>query len=408
MASRGKMKIERVLIATVGYTEDPLQYSIVEHEPHGLLLIASQDSLDTAASIRQSFRDLYSRVLVIEDAESLIESFKAARKAYSMAKQWEAKAVIADLSGGTKPMTAGAALALSGLGVVFSYVGGGRRDQHGRVLTGSEELRLLEDPTERFHEHELRAFRNAWNYGRMDAAADNLKYILQRESLLSPSEKRFYESMLHVVRGLGSWDRFHHSKALEEMERGLPVALAIAEAWRHGSKVRVLSELESQLDHLRTIAAKTGYPTFSLLADLLANADRRAEAGRYDDAVARLYRALELAAEADLHHRTGIVLRKPESWPDDLRPLMQERAEQLFGLQTVLDLIFDIDVQLGNQGTLAQKLRAQKVQMGDILRKRNQSILAHGTEPVDRDGYLSFRGVFTSLNLEAAQAWPKW
>jgi len=337
MTNQNKPKIERVLIATVGYTEDPLQYSIVEHEPQGLLLLASQDSLDTAASIRRSFNDLHSQVLIIEDAESLIESFKTTRKAYSIAKRWEAKAVIADLSGGTKPMTAGAALALSGLGVTFSYIGGGKRDQHGRVVTGSEELRLLEDPTERFHELELRAFRNAWNYGRMDAAADNLKYILHRESLLSPSEKKFYEHLLFVVLGLSSWDRFHHSKALEEIEGGLPIALAIAEAWHHGSKVRVLSELESQLDQLRTIVAKTGYPTLPLLADLLANADRRAEAGHYDDAVARLYRALELAAEADLYHRTGIALNKPASWPSSLKPFLQERSEKLLGLQSVLD-----------------------------------------------------------------------
>ncbi|NPA76404.1 MAG: TIGR02710 family CRISPR-associated protein [Candidatus Diapherotrites archaeon] len=408
MPNQDKTKIERVLIATVGYTEEPLQYSIVEHEPQGLLLLASQDSLETAASVRRAFSDLRSQILVIEDAEDLIEAFRAARKAYARAKQWEAKVVIADLSGGTKPMTAGTALALSGLGVTFSYVGGLERDQRGRVVTGSERLRLLEDPTERFHQLELRAFKNAWNYRRMGAAADSLKQILQRESLLSPSEKRYYSHLLLVVQGLDAWDRFHHSDALQSMERGLPVALAIAEAWHHGSKVRVLSGLDAQLDNLKKIVEKAGYPTYALLSDLLANADRRAEAGQYDDAVARLYRAMELAAEADLYHRTGIVLRKSESWPDNLKHLLQERTEQLFGLQSVLDLIFDVDVQLGNRGTLAQKLRAQKVQMGDILRKRNQSILAHGTEPVDRDSYLSFRQVFTDLGLEAAPAWPKW
>jgi len=403
-----KRELERVLIATVGYTEEPLQFSIVEHEPQGLLLIASQDSLDVAARIRRSYSELLSRVLILEDAESLTEAYKVARKAYAQAKEWEATVVVADLSGGTKPMTAGVALALSGLGVTFSYVGGGKRDEHGRVVTGSERLRLLEDPTERFHRMELRAFKNAWNYGRMEAAADNLKRILQREALLSPSEKRFYRNLLLVVEGLGAWDRFQHSKALEQLQEGLPVALAIAEAWRHGSKVRVLSGLEVQLGPLRQIVEKAGYPTHALLADLLANADRRAEAGHYDDAVARLYRALELAAEADLYHRTGIVLTKRKTWPRDLKPFLVKRTEQLLGLQSVLDLIFDIDVQLGNQGTLAQRLRARKERMGDVLHKRHRSILAHGTEPVSEEDFRAFRQVFEDLGLQAAPAWPRW
>jgi len=409
MDQEGNKTADVVLIASVGRTQEPLEASLAEHTPHAAILIASEDTMGTAAQLRESYPEVSFKTLLLNDPENLTESFRLARKALAMAKKLEAKAIVADITGGTKPMTAGLVLALSGLGVVFSYVGGIQRDPDtGRVLSGSERARVLEDPTVRFHEAEWKAFRQSWNAWRMDAAAEVLGRLLENNPALSPSEQKFFRHLQGVSLGMAAWDRFHHAEALMGIEGNLPVALAIAEAWRHGNKVRVLKTIEAELPRLKRLVKKEGRPTMELLADLLANADRRAEAGHYDDAIARLYRALELAAEADLHHRTGILLRKPETWPDGLQPLMQSRTQRLLGLQSVLDLIFDIDVQLGNQGTLAQKLRAQKLQMGDVLRKRNESILAHGTKPVDHNSHLSFRQVFTGLNLEAAPAWPKW
>jgi len=88
----------------------------------------------------------------------------------------------------------------------------------------------------------------------------------------------------------------------------------------------VLGELEEQLSFLRKLVEEEGKPTENLLEDLLANAERRAETGRYDDALARLYRALELAAEADLYHRTGIVLGAPDTWPESLPERFLDQA----------------------------------------------------------------------------------
>ena len=401
-------RFDNVLIATVGHTQEPLQYSLAQHEPRAAIFIASQDTLGTVAHLKAAHPNLHSHTLILEDAESLTEAYKAARKAYVLAKRWEAASIVADLSGGTKPMTAGVALALSGLGITFSYVGGERRDEHGRVVSGGERLRLLEDPTVRFHELEWRSFRNAWNAWRMGSAADALKQILRNASLLGPSEIKFYNHLLLATEGLETWDRFHHSQALEKIKQGLPIALAIAEAWRHGAKARVLTALEEQRIRLEQLVDKAGYPTYALLADLLANADRRADARRYDDALARLYRALELAAEADLYERTGIVLANAATWPDGVQSTLERGSKKLFGLQAVLDLIFDVDVQLGNQGTLAQRLRTEKMRLGEVLQKRHRSILAHGTEPVSKEDYEAFRSLFTRLDLKPAPKWPKW
>lgn len=103
------------------------------------------------------------------------------------------------------------------------------------------------------------------------------------------------------------------------------VALGVAEAWGHGAKVRVLRGLEEGLPHLEAVVVAGGKPTFALLQDLLANAERRAELGRFDDALARLYRALELAAEADIHERLGFILKDPKTWPEGFPQTLKER-----------------------------------------------------------------------------------
>lgn len=411
MTEKLPIKAERVLIATVGRTPEPVEISLLEHEPDGLLLLASQDSLGVAAAIRSSYPQLESRVQLIEDPENLIEAFRAARKAYKTAKEWGARVILADITGGTKPMTSGLTLALSGLGVTFVYVGGEQRDPDtGRVVSGAERVRALADPTERYHEAEWRAFKGAWNAWRMASAAVVMENLL-RSPALGPAERRFYEHLRQVALGLDAWDRFHHEEALRLLNENLAVALGIAEAWNHGAKVRVLKALEGRKGFLGALVQNRGKPTPELLADLLANADRRASAGRYDDALARLYRALELAVESDLYQRTGILLRQPSTWPAELRrkePHLEQEAGELLGIKRVLDLAFNLDLSLNNKGTVAQRLSGMYRELKPMLAKRHQSILAHGTKPVAHEDYREFREVFEKFGLVPAAPWPSW
>lgn len=406
--TKSTVEADKVLIATTGRTPEPIVVSITEHAPDAVILIASEQSLDAASAVRKEYPELTYKTLILEDAESLVEAFRVARESLAIAKQWEAKTILTDISGGTKPMTAGVTLALAGMGVTISYVGGSKRDEKGRVVSGHERVRLLEDPTERFHLAAWENFKTSWNAWRMATAADALKRILADRDSLSRSEQRFYGGLERIAAAMAAWDRFHHQEALSVLKKHLPIALVIAEAWGHRSKVRVLMQLEAQLDHLERIANQAGKPTRNLLTDLLANADRRAEAGRYDDAVARLYRAVELAAESDLFERTGLQLKKPSTWPQSVPDDFRERAEGARGLFDVLDLIFDLDLQLGQQGTLAQQIRSELQSLRPVLGRRNESILAHGARPVTEEDYREFRQYFTKLGLEAAQPWPRW
>ncbi|KHG64420.1 CRISPR-associated protein [Thermus sp. 2.9] len=399
----------KVLILSVGTTRAPLEESLAQHAPDGVIFLASQESHPVAAELVREYGGSFRHhTLLLEDAESLLESYQAALKALRKALEWEATAIVADLTGGTKPMAAGLVLALTGRGVVFSYVGGERRDPDtGRVVSGAERLRLLEDPTARLGLKEWTAFTRAWNALNLGVALSELDGLLQRP--LSPSEERFYRAMKGVVEGLMEWDRFRHERALALLAPSLPVALAVAEAWGHGAKVRVLKGLEDLLPHLRAIVEAAGKPTFALLQDLLANAERRAELGRFDDALARLYRALELAVEADVHERLGFVLKDPRTWPEGFPESLRERVLRPRGLMELLDAAFDLDLAFAQTNTLAQKLYGEKNRIQALLSRRHESILAHGTRPVEEEDYRRVLDFLTALDprLSPLAPWPR-
>jgi CRISPR-associated protein (TIGR02710 family) len=237
-------------------------------------------------------------------------------------------------------------------------------------------------------------------------ALSELESLLSRP--LSPSEARFYRAMQGVVEGLVEWDRFRHQEALKRLSANLPVALAVAEAWGHGSKVRVLKGLEALLPPLQSIVEAGEKPTFPLLQDLLANAERRAALGRFDDALARLYRALELAVEADLQERLGFALKDPKTWPEGFPESLRERVLKPRGLMDLLEAAFDLDLAFGQRGTLAQRLYGEKNRLQALLQKRHGSILAHGTRPVEREDYERLRDFLAGLDerLRPLPPWP--
>lgn len=392
-----------MLLATVGQTAEPIVAAITFHSPEGVLLIASQGSQQVASQVRQEFvGELRMYTILLDDAESLRESYDAAKRAL----EWEAQVITADLTGGTKPMVAGLTLALSGQGVTFSYVGGEARDAYGRVQSGDERVLALEDPTVHYHVREWEAFQSAWNAARFVEA----KGLLERlPKPLSSANARFYRHLAGVCDALLAWDRFHHEAAAGLFERHLEPALSIAEAWRHGAKVRVLSELGVQAERLGKLFGPGGTPTRLLLADLLANAERRAAAGRFDDALARLYRAAELAAEVDIAERYGFALKRPQGWPEKVSPELKRRAGSLLGLKETLDLAYEVDVFMGKTGTTSQHLAGSyHSTLQPLLRKRHESILAHGLHAVTPDDYGALRTFLQGYGFAPAPAWPKW
>ena len=120
------------------------------------------------------------------------------------------------------------------------------------------------------------------------------------------------------------------------------------------------------------------------IADLLNNSKRRIKQEKYDDAIVRLYRTLELIAEVQLYEKYGI--RKNDVHINQLKELNIERS----AIQTIIDRLDykypKYNLPLTSAFFLLQKLYDNvgkhyynnKESYQQLFQKRNISILVHG------------------------------
>ncbi|MDI6793613.1 MAG: TIGR02710 family CRISPR-associated CARF protein, partial [bacterium] len=131
------------------------------------------------------------------------------------------------------------------------------------------------------------------------------------------------------------------------------------------------------------------------LADLFANAARRAEEGKFDDAVARLYRAVELLAQFFLA-RKGIDAGDIdlESLPLNLREKYSQMKDPKGKIKIAQErgyiLLEEMGEELGQAFLESKRLR-------NALKSRNDSILAHGLTPISSDDYQKLAEEVTKL-----------
>ncbi len=104
------------------------------------------------------------------------------------------------------------------------------------------------------------------------------------EMLTHPLDRSLQDKLIEaraVCESFDLWDKFDHKRALELIEP-------------YGSKYY------PYIIDLKKILGKSKASGYELVSDLLNNADRRAAQLHYDDAIARLYRAIELFAQIRL------------------------------------------------------------------------------------------------------------
>ncbi|HID24098.1 MAG TPA: TIGR02710 family CRISPR-associated protein, partial [Planctomycetaceae bacterium] len=176
---------------------------------------------------------------------------------------------------------------------------------------------------------------------------------------------------LTLSRAFDAWDRFDHARA-DRLLGAAPDGLAEYRTF--------LSVLQGHRGH-----------GFELVEDLLRNAERRAAQSHYDDAVGRLYRAIELTAQVWLRERHRIdtscvdLERVPETQRDKLFQLRDRQNKAIkVGLLTAWDLIAAFpDDPLGVQ------FLPRRAKLLQFLSHRNNSLLAHGIRPVSESDYRS-------------------
>jgi CRISPR-associated protein (TIGR02710 family) len=324
------------------------------------------------------------------NAESLSDCYLKLRKQLpGFLEEWEVepKDVCVDYTGGTKTMSVSLTLATIEDSCCYSYVGGDERSKGGVgvVLNGKEKMWFLDNPWDEIAQKEKREISILFNKARYASASEVLVKCIDR---VSADQRPFLKAVHEMVIGYDLWDRFKHYKAKAPLRKSLEVLTAIGSERR---EVKTLVDsVERNIQFLENLIAGPK-PSAFYCYDLLANARRRAELEKkFDDAVARLYRVIEILAQTELKEKFGVETSnvKMESIPESLRGdyLLRYQSKDDRKIRIPLYAAYHLLKELGSQ--LGQEFfKFYEKEFKPLLNIRNSSILAHGFNPVDEDTF---------------------
>jgi CRISPR-associated protein (TIGR02710 family) len=382
------------LIISVGGSPEPLVFSIQERSPECVCFLVSQQSVDLVGEIKQrAARPFADYKVIVDDAEDLTACYQKALECFDWIENRLAPGTpkVVDVTGGTKAMTAALAIAAIARGAVFSYVGGERRDKGGLgvVETGSERLRESFNPWELFAVEAKRDIAGYFNGHQFEAAAATAAGIIPK---LPEPDRSVMDPIRDAALAYAAWDRFDHPGAiapLKEANRKLSERLPLVQGRTQNTLANFHEQLAHTLNALNNLRGRTKNFTEKhplMAADLVANGARRMQEDRNDDAVARLYRALEMigqcAFETRFHVSTGKV--PPEIIPARIRAEYEDRYRDPDEPLLKLPLFATFRVLRESNDPLGARFAEDGEQVQKIMSARNDSILAHGGQPVKR------------------------
>lgn len=378
------------MIVSLGGSPEPLIKTLGEQKPAIVCFLASQKSVDLVGQVKErtgiNFRD---HKVLVDDTDDLGHCYQEALKCadWVMKQGVLTDEVTVDYTGGTKTMTAALVLATVSRGFRFSYVGGTQRTKEGLgvVVSGSEELRLGANPWDLFAVQERQRLAQYFNSYQFVACQ---KLIQEGMSRLSPEERQRFEVLNLLVDGYDAWERFQHTASLNRLEKGMAELQKLVNVHAEGFLAPLAENVRGNLEFLRRLKTERRdsqelHPL--LLSDLLANAKRRIEEGKFDDATARLYRLVEMIGQMEIER---LCQAKTDNFPEERIPeAFREEFSQRYRSKR------DGQIKLGMEATY-QVLQAYGNEIGQhffqdrgrfdrLQQARNRSILAHGVTPIE-------------------------
>lgn len=409
------MPNHKALLISVGGSPNPLIYSLNERRPNYIIFFASTETREQIPLILREidFQPKAFEQIVTPLAENLSECYKALRKklpeildGFKISYQ----DLIVDYTGGTKTMSAAVVLATIDKSSEYSYVGGTERNKQGLgvVIDGKEKILYLTNPWDELAISENNRINLFFNSARYKSALETIEEL---KTKVSRKLLPFYQILTDLITGYDLWDRFQHNQAKNSMQKGKSSLRTYVSGADDPKLPKLLSQVEKNAEFLSSLEDKTK-KDYLLVADLISNAKRRADLeGKYDDAVARLYRAIEMIAQAKLSSQYEIktssvpLLRIPESIREEY---IQKYKDKDGKIKVPLQASYRLLAELGDE--LGGKFILQQDEVDRLLRSRNSSILAHGTEPIKEEIFQKlFRFIldFTDYSEEDLPVFPK-
>jgi len=376
-----------LLICTVGGTPEPIIAAVRHWNPGRVLFVHSIETRVGTEAVARTPGLLQPGAwdtVELHDAQDFGDCVRRMRELDEQVGAWKRKGteydVVVDFTGGTKCMSAALSLISRRWPCAFSYVGGTERNKGGTgiVLSGKKQTFVTQNP---WNALGYQAIEDACLLFDQHAFMPAARLLDEARKAADDAVKRNLSTFHQLCEGYGLWDRFQHKDAVQRIANVLKNTTdlqAVLGSNRSEALIRSIKQHHQALQQLVTQPRSR-----TMVADLLANARRREHETRYDDGVARLYRAIESIAQLALagHHEipstADVAL---ERVPQSLRERWAPRAESgklLLGLQDAYTLLDELGAQAGKT---FKKLGLHDPQRSPLT-ARNHSILAHGFQP---------------------------
>lgn len=301
-----------------------------------------------------------------------------------------------DFTSGTKAMSAALFAAGIALNAKQVYYVTGKRDETGRVMKSEEVMAI--HPAQVIADRELAEARRLFNEMDYDAAW-KLAERTQRHWKKGSRMAALANTIRHVGKAYAQWDRFEWDNAAKTILEHLKPKWGLQE-------YADIDLLKRQGEFCRRL--QKGFFDKARLMDLLANARRRFRQGRYDDALSRLYRAYEYLLQIELMDKYRIntsTVTLEELQAFQLSEATKEKMTQRvkwsdgkikLGLRDCLELLAELGSPVGKKligrywngpwqpGDTGDTPTVNSGPLQQYLNKRNDSYLAHGTQPAER------------------------
>ena len=356
--------------------------------------LASQASVDFVGKIKEAVAQtgvtfIRDHKVLVDDPDDLAHCYQKALACadWVSAQGIPAAEVIVDYTGGTKTMSAAVVLATISRGFRFSYVGGTQRTKGGVgiVESGSEVIHVGVNPWDLFAVQERQRLAQHFNSYQFAACRTLIQGVVDH---LSSDEKQRFEVLQVLVDGYEAWERFKHGAGLACLERGLAELQKLVNVRAEGFLASLTDGLRRNLEFLRRLKAerRDGQELHSLLlSDLLANAKRRTDEGKFDDAAARLYRLVEMMGQFEIQRLCGAetsnfpIEEIPEALKEDF--VRRYRDEKDKKIKLPLEATYRVLQEKGSEA--GRRFFQDQGRFSNLQQARNQSILAHGMIPLE-------------------------
>lgn len=410
----GNVKLSNILFITVGGSPEPVVKAIQSFKPNLIYFIVTDHTNHNRGSIdlvgedeyldfekkkqptipkRLSLKnEQYTKIIVDAD-----DPFDVYEKVSPLVEEHLQKfdQVHLDCTGGTKPMSVGLAYINSEYpNTNLSFITGQRFDLV-KVISGMERVK-------RFSKNKVFINRQIKNsktlIGNRDYyGAYQLLWHLTTEFQIE--DDNHFDRLYYLSQGFDAWDKFQYERASLYISR-----------YKDDDIIKPYNAILQQLINIEKLVKnwtpETRIPThngFILVYDLLYNAERKAAAKYYDDAVSRVYRALEMYEQFALFtnnpplNTSDLDVNKlPENIQSDYENSDGKKVQ--LGLQKGYDLLEKLDHPIGKVWA------SYKKKILDTLKFRNHSYFAHGYNPVTDENYESMKNVVWEFIYECDKA----